>query len=417
MNRTTMFCAVLSCLALANADVPQVSNVSFTQLSRSREVQVTYSLDMPAVVTLDVQTNSAADLSGAWVSIGDIHLRTANGDVNRIVTNSIGVIHWHPNRDWPEGGSLTNVRTVVTAWATNSPPDYLVIDIENPKSVRFYTSPDAFPEGNVTNDIYKTQMLVMRRVPAAGVPWQMGSPTTEWGHQAQETRHTVTLNSDYYIGIYPVTRYQHARFQSKTPDATMQTYSVDEMPYDTLRGSTSENVNWPNTDIYTVGSNSILKKIRNLLGFTFDIPTDAQWEYACRAGTGTALNIGVTPANDSEMASCRPRIAHAYGSSLNEVASPVGSNEPNNWGIYDMHGGDSFTWCRDWYVADLGSADAEDPAGPSETTGVRVLRGGNWHQSNAYLRSAYRISRAPADKWTGYGHDIGYRLWLPVTLY
>ena len=414
------------------AAAPVVSDVVMTQRGGGGRVQVDYSLDIPAVITLDVQTNvdanAAADAVSGWVSIGDIHLRTASGDVNKIVSTATGRIYWHPEKDWPEGGDLPNVRAVVTAWATNSPPNYLVVDIIPPYSVRFYTSPEAFPEGNCTGVVYKTEKLVMRRVPAAGVEWYMGSPTGEYGREnsntsAKETRHKVTLNEDFYIGIYPVTTYQLSTLVNATPPADGQARQARDsawLSYDKIRGSTSQGVDWPTTDIYTVGDNTLLKSIRQKLKFTFDIPTEAQWEYACRAGTGTSLNIGVSPSNTSSptIAQYREIVGHARtGTSPQPV--DVGTTVPNAWGIYDMHGTVARTWCRDWFVSDLGSAD--DTVGNGPATGdTRVLRGPCYGSYDNEIRSAnrHKTGRAPNYNSTGsYSGDIGCRLWLPVTLY
>ena len=421
-----LFAAAFASASLMAA-APVVSDVVMTQRGGGGRVQVDYSLDIPAVVTLDVQTNvdanAAADATSGWVSIGDIHLRTASGDVNKIVTTETGRIYWHPERDWPDGGDLPNVRAVVTAWATNSPPNYLVCDLVEPYSTRFYTSPEAFPEGNCTGVVYKTKKLVLRRVPAAGVEWYMGSPSGEYGREktkaAKETRHAVTLNEDYYIGIYPVTSAQFLRFvNTDNPgDSAFQVRDLGQLSYNSIRGSTSDGVDWPTTDIYTIGSSSVLKKIRNKLKFTFDIPTEAQWEYACRAGTGTSLNIGVTPADATALASYRAIVGHARDT-VNKDAV-VGTTTPNAWGIYDMHGTTARTWCRDWFVEDLGSADDIGANGPTTGT-TRVLRGTSYGSYDAEIRSAqrYKGGRAPDQSGTGdYSGDIGFRLWLPVTLY
>ena len=417
----------LLCAALV-ADTPVVSGVSMAQNQFNREVLVDYALDMPAVVTLDVQTNvdanAASDAPSGWVTIGDIHLRTASGDVNKIVTSPTGRIHWHPDADWPEGGKLDNVRAVVTAWATNSPPNYLVADLRAPYNIRFYTSTEAFPEGNCTSRVYKTEKLVMRRVPAAGVEWYMGSPSGEFGREnvntsSKETRHAVTLNEDYYIGIYPVTAYQLNSFLDATLPAddiaARQARDSSWLSYDKIRGSTSDGVDWPTTGIETVGASSVLKKIRNKLGFSFDIPTEAQWEYACRAGTATSLNIGVSPADSSSLASCRAIVGHVRM----ETAVDVGTTTPNAWGIYDMHGTVARTWCRDWFTDDLGSADVIGADGP--TSGVaRVLRGPSYGSYDNEIRSGnrHKTGRGPSANGTGsQPGDIGFRLWLPVTLY
>ena len=413
------------------AAAPVVSDVVMTQRGGGGRVQVDYRLDIPAVITLDVQTNvdanAAADATEGWVSIGDIHLRTASGDVNKIVTTATGCIYWHPEKDWPDGGELPNVRAVVTAWATNSPPNYLVADLVEPYNVRFYTSPEAFPEGNCTSRVYKTDKLVMRRVPAAGVEWQMGSLAGEYGREnsfvgSKETRHAVTLNEDFYIGIYPVTKCQFYRFygwsfSSDALDAARQFCGGTYSSYNTIRGSTGDGVDWPNTSIYTVGSSSTLKTIRNKLKFTFDIPTEAQWEYACRAGTGTSLNIGASPSDTSSptLAQYRQIVGHAR----NVTDVDVGTTTPNAWGIYDMHGTIARTWCRDWFVDDLGSGDDSAGNGPASGT-TRVLRGPSYNSYDVEIRSAnrYKGGRAPDKTNTADAtNDIGYRLWLPVTLY
>lgn len=427
-DRLCSFAAMLSAASLF-ADVPTVSVTSVRQRAATREVLISYTLDRPAIVTLDVQTNvdstAASDVPSGWVSIGDIHLRTASGDVNKVVTNLSGRVSWHPDTDWPEGGRLDNVRAVLTAWATNSPPSYLVLNLLEPYNVRFYTSEEAFPEGNCTGRVYKTDKLVMRRVPAAGVEWYMGSPSSEYGRQnvntsSAETRHAVTLNEDYYIGVYPVTicqlyRFLGLAFSAENANAAWQTRDGGYMSYNALRGSVDEGVDWPTTGIDKVGSESVLKKMRDKYKMTFDLPTEAQWEYACRAGTGTALNIGVAPADSTELAKYRELVGHARA--VSDVA--VGMRTPNTWGIYDMHGTIARTWCRDWFAADLGSADDTVGNGPATGT-TRVLRGPSYGSYDNEIRSAnrHKTGRDPSKTSTGsYSGDIGFRLWLPVTLH
>ena len=433
MKITQMFASLAAAFAAASlmAAAPVVSDVIMRQSNGGGRVQVTYNLDIPAIVTLDVQTNvdanAAADAAEGWVSIGDIHLRTASGDVNKIVEKTSGRIYWHPEKDWPEGGELPNVRAVVTAWATNSPPNYIALDLIAPYNVRFYTSPEAFPEGNCTSRVYKTEKLVMRRVPAAGVEWYMGSPAGEYGREnvntsSKETRHAVTLNEDYYIGIFPVTSYQFAKFLSTTLPANEQEWARQArdsswLSYDKIRGATSENVDWPTTGIDTVGANSVLKKIRDMLKYSFDIPTEAQWEYACRAGTGTSLNIGVSPSDKSSPSIAEYRTMVGHVRLATDV--DVGTTTPNAWGIYDMHGTIARTWCRDWFAADLGSGDDMSGSGPA-TGSARVLRGPCYGSYDNEIRSAnrHKTGRAPNLYGTGaYSGDIGFRLWLPVTLY
>jgi formylglycine-generating enzyme required for sulfatase activity len=127
----------------------------------------------------------------------------------------------------------------------------------------------------------------------------------------------------------------------------------------------------------------------------YRLPTEAEWEYACRAGTTTAYNTGDTITNTQAN----------FGSS---EAKPVGSYAPNAWGLYDMHGNVS-EWCWDWYDDYSGNAET-DPAGPSSGTS-RVVRGGAFNYGNANgLRSGARDSYAPENGW----NPVGFRLVRPI---
>jgi formylglycine-generating enzyme required for sulfatase activity len=129
------------------------------------------------------------------------------------------------------------------------------------------------------------------------------------------------------------------------------------------------------------------------------LPTEAQWEYACRAGTSTSYSFGAGNIRDYAW----------YDDNSGDHTHPVGEKSPNAWGLYDMHG-NVYEWCNDWY-ANYGSTPASDPVtnptGPS-TGANRVLRGGSWYSSAQYCRSAFRSDGDPdyAD------YDIGFRVVL-----
>jgi len=249
MKQLILAMSVLS-VAVASASVATVSDVVLSQGDNKR-VTVSYTLDAPAIVTVDFLTNG--------VSIGEQNFTDVFGDVNRLVSK-VGetcTISWKPYRSWPNrtiGDSGFTAK--VTAWTTNAPPDYLVVDLtmwtdnnqSGPACTRFYTSTNALPFGGLANDMYRTTKLVMRRIPAANVKWRMGSPSTETGRKANETTHYVTLSEDYYLGIYPVTVRQMYLITGWTdgdfrnrPDGAMHPY--EKITYQGLRGDVGR-ANW-----------------------------------------------------------------------------------------------------------------------------------------------------------------------------
>ena len=179
-----MKATILSAVALMAAGLSAAPNIaSDVTLSRNtatRQLEIRYTLTgEPGIVTADIQTNYVDGGVTKWASIGEENFANIVGDVNRVVTNvgTVSTIWWKPEKIWP-GHKIpaSGVRAVLKAWATNSPPDYVVVDLLAKKSLRFYTSTNAIPFG-VQDNIYRTEKLVMRRIPAAGVVWRMGCAT------------------------------------------------------------------------------------------------------------------------------------------------------------------------------------------------------------------------------------------------
>ena len=176
--------------AALTAAVPEISGVTMAQ-GVARLVTITYTLaDAPAVVTVDVQTNantSAAADDPGWTSIGGEAVWNATGDVWKKVETGSRTITWRPDHSWPDhkiadGGA----RAVVTAWALDNTPDYMVVDLAAAHSIFYYPGVDFLPgssigqKGAVTNNTsYKTSKLLMRKIMARGVTWTMGSADGE----------------------------------------------------------------------------------------------------------------------------------------------------------------------------------------------------------------------------------------------
>jgi len=139
-------------------------------------------------------------------------------------------------------------------------------------------------------------------------------------------------------------------------------------------------------------------------GYCYRLPTEAEWEYACRAGTSTRFYYGDDPGYTN-------LAAHAwYRNSSANTTHPVGQKPPNPWGLHDMHG-NVWEWCQDWYAAAHPGGSVIDPQGPPDGI-LRVLRGGSWYDFGWLCRSACRIGDDPA---ANYYNNYGFRVVLAPT--
>lgn len=248
--------------------------------------------------------------------------------------------------------------------------NYVGIDLTDEDSPLFClpSLPDPIP------DEYRTTKLLLRRIPAGS--FMMGSPRGEFGRQEDELQHRVTVTRDFYIGVFPVTGQQWDLIMGNSINKkATQLCPVDKLSYNNLSG--------------------VLERLRNRTKLDICLPSEAQWEYACRAGTTTALN------SDCELTHETPcRSLAAVGCYLNSVPGgpvKVGSYRPNAWGLYDMHG-NVYEWCSDWY-GDYNGPVATNPAGPLDGT-ERVIRGGCWKSQAPRCRSAARNHRPPDHRGT-----------------
>ena len=199
----------------------------------------------------------------------------------------------------------------------------------------------------------------------------MGSPGSEDGRFDNETQHSVTLTKGFWLGKYEVTQAQWKSVMGDNPSC----FKGDDLPV--------ENVSWDECQEFCRKVNEAAKL---QFGGEARLPTEAEWEYACRAGsTGAYSGTG----NLDSM-------GWYYGNSGNET-HPVGQKRANDWGFYDMHG-NVWEWCSDWYGEYPGGSET-DPKGPA-SGGNRVLRGGSWNGNARSCRSAYRDWYIP-----------GYRNW------
>lgn len=266
-------------------------------------------------------------------------------------------------------------------------PTYCVVDLSggvNAKSYPVSYLPGISPKG--WSDEYRTTKLVLRYIPAGA--FIMG------GGSSDESRR-VTLTKPFYMGIFEVTQKQWELVMGSWPGSSPSSsygrgdaYPAYYVSYDDIRGSSS-GARWPASS--AVDASSFLGRLRAKTGLEFDLPTEAQWEYACRAGTTTKYYWG--DAMDGAYA--------WYYNNSGSTTHPVGTRLPNAWGLYDM-GGNVWEWCRDWYGT---LAYGADPVG-SASGSHRVGRGGSWISYSGYCTSSYRDDNDPSYRYDYYGFRL-----------
>jgi formylglycine-generating enzyme required for sulfatase activity len=237
----------------------------------------------------------------------------------------------------------------------------------------------------------------------------LNTTPAEPGRSSNETQHQVTLTQDFYMSKYAVTNVQYAVFLNATgvpsngeADATANGGSANQI----LIASDSWGVTW-DTDKWKAQSGYENYPVINVSWYGAkayadwiggNLPTEAQWEYACRAGTTTAWSFGADAANLGDYA--------WYDGNSGAQTHPVGEKLPNDYGLYDMHG-NVLEWCLDsWDYYSAYSSDAvTDPVSPNAGT-YRVLRGGSWRSTALNVRVPPRIGSGPGFRYSHYGFRL-----------
>lgn len=435
MNMKTMLCVATAALStsLMATDTPEVSNVVMAQANFGRKVTITYDLSNAAngaVVTLDIETNktgAATNVDSDWVSIGGAAVCNAQGDVWKKVSQGSKTITWRPDHSW-EGHKVElangGARAVVTAWALDNTPDYMVVDISatgGEGTQRYYPAADFLP-GGVANVLYKTGTLLMRKIMAKDVTWMMGSVAESGRDATREKPHQVTLTNNYYIGVYLVTQTQWQQIAGYNPSDFKTEGSmrpVEKVCYRDIRqgkGTASASASamggvYP-ADPY---GESFLGLLRDKTKLDFDLPSEAQWEFAARAGNGegywgdgSAMQISSGKDTSLDLLG-----RYLNNPTSNSTTSPdativpadggtaiVGSYAPNAWGLYDVHG-NVWEWCLDTFAEDI---TALNGAVNTTASGMdRMRRGGSWKDAAGSCRPANRAVNAAANRYNTFG--------------
>ncbi len=204
--------------------------------------------------------------------------------------------------------------------------------------------------------------------------FMMGSPKNEAGRRDREIQHVVELTEGFWLGEIPVTQRLYEAVTGKNPSK----FSDDPM-------RPVEKVSWDDAQAFLRATNELCP------GLNLSLPTEAQWEYGCRAGTRTA-----TYAGDLDLEGIRASVLNDiawYHGNANRKTHPVGLKDPNPWGVYDMLG-NVREWCSDFY-GEYSESPATNPLGPSEGAS-RVIRGGSWPYHAQFVRAARRDGRRPS---------------------
>jgi formylglycine-generating enzyme len=231
--------------------------------------------------------------------------------------------------------------------------------------------------------------------------FRMGSPPNEPERRADEGPVEVTLTKGFWMGKYEVTQGQWKRvmgeFPHKQPEGKGDDFPVVE-------------VNYGEAEAFCLKLTELARKRGNLAhGWEFRFPTEAQWEYACRAGSPTATSFGHKLSNRQANFQGKPYNGAEQGPSVNR-ATRVGSYAANAWGLHDMHG-NVYEWCRDWYHQKLPGGDDPDLSARKGTINrdgsfSRVRRGGAWCDDGEPCRSARRHRYEPERR----SDHIGFRV-------
>ena len=396
MNRILML--LMAGTALSVLGAPEISNVDIAVDSDNGNVTVTYDLSEDAIVTAEFEVDGQRITGAAgWRISGDVHKRVTAGEGK--------TFKWRP--DVVTSVAAANTTVKVKAWTPANPPPVFVQDLcihDINMGQRYYDSIEQLPNG-VQDRVYKTTKMVFMRIPAKGVTWYMGDETGASG----ATRHKVTFTYDYYMAVYPLTQRQYLSigrcqynynesYLKGKGDNTGSSYTCNDgddweiCPVDYMsKGKLINLVDSLESAPYKVEGNSLVNAFRIIQTGSDDpngtvslahIPTEAEWEYACRAENGDRLNVEGAELDE---------IAWHSGNSGGRM-QPVGLKKPNAWGLYDMIGN---VWevCRDTWNATLPSTDQTDPAYYAWGWDL-VSRGGAFTEKASNVYSAARRQNA-----------------------
>lgn len=247
-------------------------------------------------------------------------------------------------------------------------------------------SPQASPPAPIREIKYSAEFVLIK----AG-SFTMGSPLSELNREPKETPHSVTISKDFEMQVTPVTQLQYLAIMGVNPSEFSKSEHCKN--YDANSKSCPDN---PVEKVSWKDAKSYIKRLNKLNdGYKYRLPTEAEWEYAARAGTKTSYYFGNDIKNINEYA--------WYWANSKSQTQIVGTKKPNAWGLYDM-AGNVWQWTEDNFNGKEYSPNpVVDPTGPQEGDS-KIMRGGSWYNYPKYLRSAMRGSGNKSYD------DVGFRV-------
>jgi len=319
--------------------------------------------------------------------------------------NTKGQVTFNSLADYVNGSVAETVPVLIGEGAKQSPNQ--IADLRGASPVLLI--PDGSPDPAAVLSKYieldlggGVKMKLVRIEPGT---FSMGSPPGEKDRDGDEFQHPVEISKPFFMGIHEVTQAQYQRIIGKNPswfsaqgdgNGKVAGLNTDDFPV--------EQVSW-NDAMEFCRTASNLPQVK-AQGWLVDLPTEAEWEYACRAGTKTPFHFGDTISTDQANYNGNYTYGNGAKGVNRERTVKVGSFAANAWGLYDMHG-NVCEWCKDWYDKDYYKNSVRlDPQGPGDGK-FRVLRGGSWHLNPRYCRSAYRNNVVSPDSRY---NDVGFRV-------
>ena len=344
---------------------------------------VSVSENTTAVVTVSATDQDAGSVLIYLISGGaDQALFTINANTGALVFNTA------PDYESPADSGADNIYELQVS----------VSDGINPDSINLSVTVTDLNEPNQSNHVVNLNDSVsLEMIWVESGTFTMGSPVGEAGRNANETAHQVTLTEGFYLGKYEVTQAQYEVVMTGNTDVGSDGNIVSATPSNWPNNPDYpvEMVSWDDIQIFLSRLNS--QQSGNIpTGWAYVLPTEAEWEYACRAGTSTLYSWGDTISTGDAN----------YQDSGNAQPEDVGGYPANPWGFFDMHG-NVFERVQDFYQVDLGTATVIDPLGAQ--SGSPVIKGGSWFRTGDRLRSAYRSANAADLRSDNVGFRLGFK--------